>query len=72
MSYGMAWAGSAPGPVSPRSWLEGIYDYAVKVMAVAPGVFLHDPHKLREELILRPARIFPQRLEDAVRAVVRH
>lgn len=32
MSYGMAWAGSAPGPVSPRSWLEGIYDYAVRVM----------------------------------------
>ena len=24
MSYGMAWAGSAPGPVSPRDWLEGI------------------------------------------------
>jgi len=32
MSYGMAWAGSAPGPVSPRSWLEGIYNYAVQVM----------------------------------------
>jgi spore germination protein YaaH len=32
MSYGMAWAGSAPGPVSPRDWLEGIYDYAVKAM----------------------------------------
>lgn len=32
MSYGMAWAGSAPGPVSPRDWLEGIYDYAVNVM----------------------------------------
>jgi len=32
MSYGMAWAGSAPGPVSPRSWLEGVYDYAVTVM----------------------------------------
>ena len=32
MSYGMAWAGSAPGPVSPRSWLEGIYDYASRVM----------------------------------------
>ena len=32
MSYGMAWAGSAPGPVSPRSWLEGIYDYASKAM----------------------------------------
>ena len=32
MSYGMAWAGSAPGPVSPRDWLEGIYDYAVSVM----------------------------------------
>ena len=35
MSYGMAWAGSAPGPVSPRSWLEGIYDYAVTAMS--PG-----------------------------------
>ena len=33
MSYGMAWAGSAPGPVSPRSWLEGIYNYAVTAMA---------------------------------------
>ena len=32
MSYGMSWAGSAPGPVSPRSWLEGIYDYVVTVM----------------------------------------
>ena len=32
MSYGMAWAGSAPGPVSPRSWLEGVYDYASTVM----------------------------------------
>ena len=32
MTYGMAWAGSAPGPVSPRSWLEGVYDYAVQVM----------------------------------------
>ena len=32
MSYGMAWAGSAPGPVSPRDWLEGIYNYASKVM----------------------------------------
>ena len=32
MSYGMAWAGSAPRPVSPRSWLEGIYDYATRVM----------------------------------------
>ena len=32
MSYGMAWAGSAPGPVSPKDWLDGIYDYAVKAM----------------------------------------
>jgi spore germination protein YaaH len=32
MSYGMAWAGSAPGPVSPRDWLEGIYEYAFAVM----------------------------------------
>jgi spore germination protein YaaH len=32
MSYGMSWAGSAPGPVSPRSWLEGVYEYATRVM----------------------------------------
>jgi hypothetical protein len=32
MSYGMAWAGSAPGPVSPKDWLDGIYDYASRVM----------------------------------------
>jgi len=42
MSYGMAWAGSAPGPVSPRSWLEGIYDYAVTVMTPSK-VFLGMP-----------------------------
>lgn len=42
MSYGMAWAGSAPGPVSPRSWLEGIYDYASEVMD-AGKVFLGMP-----------------------------
>ncbi len=42
MSYGMAWAGSAPGPVSPRSWLEGIYDYAVSVMT-PEKVFLGMP-----------------------------
>lgn len=29
----MAWAGSAHGPVSPRDWLEGIYDYAVSAMS---------------------------------------
>lgn len=28
----MSWAGSAPGPVSPRSWLEGIYSYAANAM----------------------------------------
>ena len=33
MSYGMAWAGSAPGPVSPRDWLVGVYDYASQAMA---------------------------------------
>lgn len=32
LTNGMAWAGSAPGAVSPRDWLEGIYDYAVTVM----------------------------------------
>ncbi len=42
MSYGMAWAGSAPGPVSPRSWLEGIYDYATQVMS-PDKVFLGMP-----------------------------
>lgn len=42
MSYGMAWAGSAPSPVSPRFWLEGIYDYAVTVMTPSK-VFLGMP-----------------------------
>jgi len=28
MSYGMSWAGSAPGPISPRDWLENVYAYA--------------------------------------------
>ena len=42
MSYGMAWAGSAPGPVSPRSWLEGIYNYAARVMTPSK-VFLGLP-----------------------------
>lgn len=42
MSYGMAWAGSAPSPVSPRDWLEGIYDYATQVMT-SDKVFLGLP-----------------------------
>lgn len=42
MSYGMAWAGSAPSPVSPRDWLEGIYDYAMQVMT-SDKVFLGLP-----------------------------
>ena len=42
MSYGMAWAGSAPGPVSPASWLEGIYDYAVTAMTPSK-IFLGMP-----------------------------
>ncbi|MDR1265943.1 MAG: hypothetical protein LBK42_10400 [Propionibacteriaceae bacterium] len=29
MSYDFAWGGSAPGPISPRWWLEEIYDWAV-------------------------------------------
>lgn len=29
MSYAFAWAGSAPGPISPMWWMEDIYDYAV-------------------------------------------
>lgn len=29
MTYGFAWAGSAVGPITPRSWLEATYDYAV-------------------------------------------
>lgn len=42
MSYGMAWAGSAPGPVSPKSWLDGVYNYAVK--AITPSkIFLGMP-----------------------------
>ncbi|MGV8164657.1 MAG: hypothetical protein ACLKAK_07355 [Alkaliphilus sp.] len=29
MSYAFAWAGSAPGPISPMWWMEDIYDYAI-------------------------------------------
>ncbi|MCM1463362.1 MAG: glycosyl hydrolase family 18 protein [Bacteroides sp.] len=32
MSYGEAWAGSAPGPTSSRDWLVKIYDYATSVV----------------------------------------
>jgi len=32
MSYAFAWLGSAPGPVSPRWWLEQILDYATSVV----------------------------------------
>lgn len=32
MSYGMAWAGSAPGPISPTWWMEAVYNYAVTVI----------------------------------------
>lgn len=32
MSYAFAWLGSAPGPVSPKWWLEQILDYAIKVV----------------------------------------
>ena len=33
MSYAFAWAGSAPGPVSPKWWLEQILDYATSVVS---------------------------------------
>ncbi|MDD4462454.1 MAG: glycosyl hydrolase family 18 protein [Eubacteriales bacterium] len=42
MSYGMAWAGSAPGPVSPKSWLDEVYDYAATAMTPSK-VFLGMP-----------------------------
>lgn len=32
MSYAFAWNGSAPGPVSPKWWLEQIIEYAVSVV----------------------------------------
>ena len=65
MSYGMAWAGSAPGPVSPRSWLEGIYDYAVTAMA-PEKIFMGLPGygwnwqilTLRRTLV-KPTGVFP-------------
>lgn len=37
MSYDFAWAGSAPGPVSPWSWMKEVYDWAASQIA---------PHKL--------------------------
>jgi len=35
MSYDFAWAGSAPGPVSPWSWMKSVYDWAAS--QIAPG-----------------------------------
>lgn len=32
MSYAFAWLGSAPGPVSPRWWLEQILEYSISVV----------------------------------------
>ena len=32
MSYDMAWVGSAPGPISPASWMQDVYDWAVTQM----------------------------------------
>lgn len=32
MSYGFAWSGSSPGPISPLSWVEETYNYAVTVI----------------------------------------
>lgn len=29
MSYGYSYAGSAPGPIAPKSWVDNVYDYAV-------------------------------------------
>lgn len=52
MSYGMGWAGSAPGPVSPRDWLEAIYNYAATQI---------DPAKLSMGL---PAYGFAWRIHD--------
>lgn len=37
MSYDFAWAGSAPGPVSPWSWMRQVYDWAASQIP---------PHKL--------------------------
>ena len=42
----------------------------IDVHAVTPRVFFHDPHKLRKKHILRPVRVLPQCLENAVRAVI--
>ena len=35
MSYDMAWSGSAPGPISPASWMGEVYDWATS--QVEPG-----------------------------------
>lgn len=35
MSYDFAWAGSAPGPVSPWSWMKEVYDWAAS--QIDPG-----------------------------------
>ncbi|WP_026963066.1 glycosyl hydrolase family 18 protein [Alicyclobacillus herbarius] len=35
MTYGYSWLGSAPGAISPASWVQAVYDYAVTVIPPA-------------------------------------
>ena len=35
MSYDFAWAGSAPGPISPGFWMEEVYDWAASQISPA-------------------------------------
>src|SRR5690625_7926300 len=55
MSYGMAWAGSAPGPVFLRDWLEGIYNYATSVMS-PKKIFLGLPGRSEERRVGKEER----------------
>jgi hypothetical protein len=53
MTYDFAWVGSAPGPISPASWMEDVYGWAVSQM---------DPGKLSMGL---PAYAYMWGLHDS-------
>jgi len=57
MSYGFAWSGSSPGPISPLSWVQETYDYAVTVIP-REKIFLGIPtYGYRWQIYAKPSEL---------------
>ena len=57
MSYGFAWSGSSPGPISPLSWIEETYNYAVTVIP-KEKIFLGIPaYGYRWQIYAKPGEL---------------